>query len=103
MIWAVGVVLCFQTKTAAMNVAFAGFALQTSVQKVPAVELNAGFLSSDLEGASCRWLVHGCRQRHFFVAPAVAPIEDPVVIVPAAEGQLFVVLSDVTSDRFRLS
>src|SRR2546428_1441452 len=98
MIRRVGKVLAPQRERPWQAVALASLADDRAVEGVPRVELEAGLRRQHLEDPSG---YRSDERRRGDQAGALA-IEDPVVIVAAREGELFVARADARADRRRL-
>ena len=82
-----------------MDVGFAGFPLQPSVQEVAAIELDSGLGCVNLHYSPRRRFVNPGSQREFAVFASL--VQHPIVIKPKPELKLLVLLTDVATDGFR--
>lgn len=98
LVGAVGIMLGFQTKTAALDIRFVGFPAKPAVKEVAAVKLDARRIGVNCQHSAGAWFVHLRGQPKVGVGSAV---DHPVVVVAVAKLQLQMGLSDVASDRFR--
>src|SRR5688572_12225015 len=90
--------LGLQAEAVALLIDLAALAGDAAVEKVSGVELHAGLGGVGLEDAPRGRLVHSRRQLQL----AVAAVNDEIVIVAAAAGELVVVLVDARAYGGRL-
>ena len=95
---AVWVMLGLENKTAAINVWFAGFSLETAVEEVTTIELDSGFLGQDFHEAPAGRLMHRGGEGH--LALFVALVEYEIVVVAEAELELLILLANVPAYCF---
>src|ERR1700694_3579800 len=97
MIGGIGEMLRLEAKPAAKAVELAILATLRTVEEIPRVELEAGFRGQHLEKPPRDRPEEGRRGDQTLTLP----IQDPVVIVAASEGELVFASADPSADRSR--
>src|SRR2546422_1062667 len=93
----VGEVLSLETKTIPMVIFLSPFAHDVAVKKVSAIKLKPGFRCQNFHNTARCLIIHSCGERE----PISFLPENEVVVIPAAEMELFVILFDPRADRSR--
>src|SRR5579863_2433688 len=99
MIGRIRIVLGFKCQGAAMLVRFAALPVKRSIEEIAGVELNGGLGGEDFDDPPRFRIADPCGK---FQAAAGA-VENPVVIVAAAELDLFVIGGNALADRVGLA
>ena len=98
MVNGIGIVLCFQAKTASLLVVVSGLSI-LGCNKVSGVELDTGKIG--INGHPASGTLVGENSYLFRLGPC--GIDNPVVIVSACKLQLFVILVDTVADAGGMS
>src|SRR5437870_3277461 len=86
--------LCLQTEAVALRVRAAGLSRDAAIEKIAGIKLQTRLGCRNVERASRGWLGHASCMNQ----ARAGAVQHEVVIVAAAEAQLFVILCDPRTD-----